>query len=435
MMKDLLTKEQKIIKKYFRNDNFLRIFSFLMALAFFISINGVIGYDSEVFHTTEYIENIPLDVVYDEGYVVTGYPEEISATITGTKSNVQAAMNKKDTITATLELPIESEGIKTINLNQMLEFNYSGDVNIKPTIEEIELDVQKKITRELPIQVDYVGSQSISKGYILKQPELSRDTIIVEGGSQEINSIEKVVALVDLNELEDAKTKEEEIEAPIVVYDNKGQVVDVETNFETINITQPFEIATTIVEAEYQFIGKPDNKYISFACQEDQIVECEDNGDIPITTELYGEQDEISKIDKVEYVFDLSGIKDDEAVVTGSAVLPPNVFTTEPTKTIKIKLDKGKSKTIDNVQIRKENLNSIYSVIVEDLDSATISITVTGADSVIDSFDEDDISLYVDLTDIEAAGVYELPILYSTNQYVDVELSDEKVKLNIEEKE
>ena len=76
---------------------------------------------------------------------------------------------------------------------------------------------------------------------------------------------------------------------------------------------------------------------------------------------------------------------------------------------ISIKLADMKTKDIDDVDIKISNATAGYTFYFENKDSTTV--TLKGAESVIEAIKKEDLSVTADVSKINKEGVYEVPLL------------------------
>lgn len=438
-MKNLVNSERRLVKKFFRNDNFLRIFSLVIAILFYVTINGVSSVWSELFLTSSYINSVPVNVIYDdEEYVITGLVSEVNVKVTGSKTNVESVLKQKNTITATLEIPTTEEGDKEINPNNF-KFNYNGNVKFEPIVSSFTVSVQKKVTKSFPIELTYVNGASLTEGYLLSTPELSMQSVEITGGSQDIGAVDRVNALVDLDFINELKDGETEIVVPgkLVAYDKNGEVLTVKMKFSEISVTQPIKKETRQLPVEYIFTNNNTSNYVSSACDSAEIVQCEkaesNSLEYKETVQVFGDLEEIDKLTKVQYKIDMHNMNSTEEELEATAILPNGVYVTNATKKVVVKTEPGTTKTIENIPVRITGLDSTLSVKAKDETNALVTIKITGAASVVNEITNSDVNLYVDLSSVTTTGEIQVPINYKVNEYVTVELLTERATLIVSE--
>ena len=101
--------------------------------------------------------------------------------------------------------------------------------------------------------------------------------------------------------------------------------------------------------------------------------------------------------------------------------------------TVNVELDTVTNKTLDNVGIETRNLGDGLKVQAVDASSSTVSVTLKGVASVVDSITSDDLVAYIDL-DGYTAGTYEVEVNVEGNDVrVQYASKTKKVKIRIVE--
>lgn len=434
-MRNIFQMEDSIVKKFFSNDNILKIVAFVSALLMFFAINGDGNSFSEYFSTSTTIENVPIEVVYDEQYVVTGLPETINVIVSGPDANVQAAQRKADTLKATLDINVTEEGTKEIDASS-ITFTSIGDVNISPIVKTYEVEVQTKISKDIPVKVNYVNSDELSEGVMLDDPTLSTDMITVTGGSQDVSKIEEIKAIVDLTSINSAEGNSVDVTAPLNAYDDQGTSVEnVTLSQDTVDVTQKFTKNTIELPINYTFTNLPTDQYVKLVCDQEDTTLCESTDDETIykaNTELFGDREQIDQMTSgVEYRINFSTMNTNNNQVVATAVLPEGVYTSTPTQTVTVTLEEGVSKTLKGVPVVFTNLDSGLTAKVTDSKDAFIDVKITGAKSTIDSIDGSNIKAELNLSGYKAGDNPVIPVQISVADYVTVEPAKETIQVQI----
>lgn len=435
-MKNILQMEDKVVKKYLTNDNILKIVALVSALLIFFAVNGDGTSFAEYFSSSITIEDVPLEVIYDEEYVVTGLPESINVIVSGPDANIEAAKRKQDLLKATLDINVTEEGSKTIDANE-ITFTSIGDVTVAPIIKEYDIEVQNKISKDMPISVNYVNSGELSEGLMLEDPVLSDDMITVTGGSQDISKIEDVKAIVDLSNLNDADGNSAKIEAKLNAYDDQGAIVEnVTMNKDSITVTQDFTVNSVTLPVNYTFTNQPTDEYVSLVCDKEDVQSCQesDGSQYKSTVAVYGNKDKIEEMTSgVEYRINLANLNLNNNQVEATAVLPEGVYTQTPTQTVTVTMEEGVTKTLKEVPVIQQNLGDGLVAKAVDSDDAFIDVKVTGAKSTIDQIDGNNVTITVDLEGYKAGDTAVVPLKVNVADYVTATPTKETVEIKISE--
>ncbi len=435
-MKNILQVEDKLIKKYLTNDNILKVVALVSALLIFFAVNGEGTSFSEYFSSSITIENVPLEVSYDEEYVVTGLPDSINVIVSGPDANVEAAKRKQGLLKASLDLNINEEGTRKVDMGD-ITFTSIGDVNISPIVKEYEVEAQNKISKELPISINYVNAGDLTDGLMLEEPSSSSDLVTVTGGSQDVSKIEDVKAIVDLSELNDADGDSAKIEAKLNAYDDKGEIVkNITMSENTITVTQEFSVNSVTLPINYTFTNKPTDQYVSIVCDQEDIQACQDSdgSQYKATVAVFGDKEKIESMTSgVEYRINLANLNLNNNQVQATAVLPEGVYTSTSSQTVTVEMEEGVTKTLTDVPVTEINLEDGLQAKVADSKDAFIDVKITGAKSTIEQIDGNNITLNVDLDGYKAGDTAVVPLQVKVADYVTAEPNQETVEIEITE--
>lgn len=435
-MKNILQVEDKVVKKYLTNDNILKVVALVSALLIFFAVNGQGTSFAEYFSSSITLDNVPLEVNYNEEYVVTGLPETINVIVSGPDANIEAAKRKSDLLKASLDLNLTEEGSRTVDANE-ITFTSIGDVTIAPIINSYDIEVQNKISKDIPISVNYVNAGDLSEGMMLEDPVLSDDMITVTGGSQDVSKIEEVKAIVDLSQLNDGDGKSAKIEAKLNAYDDSGAIVNnITMNKETITVTQDYTVNSTTLPVNYTFTNKPTDSFVSLVCDKEDVTACQesDGSQYKATVAVFGNKDKIEEMTSgVEYRINLANLNVNNNQVEATAVLPEGVYTQTPTQTVTVTMEPGESKTLTDVPIVSQGLDDGLVAKTVDSKDAFIDVKVSGAKSTLDAIDGNNVTVTVDLTGYKAGDIAVVPLQVNVADYVTAVPTQDTVEIEISE--
>lgn len=434
-MKNILQIEDGFVKKYLTNDNILKLVALVSALLIFFAVNGSGTSFAEYFATSTTIENVPLKVEYNDDYVVTGLPENINVIVSGPDANVEAAKRKQASLSATLNINVSEEGERTVDANE-ITFSSIGDVTISPIIKNYDIEVQNKISEDIPITINYVNASDLTDGLVLDDPSLSEDMVTVTGGSQDISKIEQVKAIVDLSQLNDAEGTSAKIEAKLSAYDDQGAIVEnVTMSQDTIEVTQEFTVNSIMLPINYTFTNQPADQYVSLVCDQEDVSACQstDSTQYKAQVAVFGNKDKIEDLTSVEYRINLANLNVNNNQVEATAVLPEGVYTGESTQTVTVTLEEGVTKTLKDVPVVEQNLGDGLVAKVVDSKDAFIDVKITGAQSTIEQIDGNNMSVTVDLDGYKAGDTVTVPLQVKAADYVTAVPVKDTVEIEINE--
>lgn len=433
-MKNILQVENNVVKKYLTNDNILKVVALVSALLIFFAVNGEGTSFAEYFSSSINIDDVPLEVTYDDKFVITGLPETVNVMVSGPDANIEAAKRKKDLLTAALDINVTEEGSRTVDTNE-ITFSSIGDVTISPIVKSYDIEVQNKISKDMPITVNYVNASDLSEGLMLEEPKLSEDMVTVTGGSQEVSKIEEVKAIVDLSSLNSAEGDSSKIEAKLNAYDDQGAVVEgVSMSAEIITVTQGFTINSVTLPVNYTFTNQPADQYVTLVCDKEDAKACQDSdgSQYKSTVSVFGNKEKIEEMTNgVEFRINLANMNVNNNQVEATAVLPEGVYTQNLTQTVTVTLEEGVSKTLKDLPLINENLDDGLVAKAVDSKDAFIDVKITGAKSTIENIDGNNIAVTIDLDGYKAGDTAVVPVKVEVADYVSAVPTQETVEIEI----
>lgn len=302
-----------------------------------------------------------------------------------TDKDILATVDFKDCEEGTMKLPVNIEVPPGITL-----------VGSKP--KEISFRFEKMISKEVVVELETTGE--LPKGYTLGDSKIVPQSLYVEGARSWIESIDRAVVNIDLNN----RTDDISVNTPIQLLDAEGNIIrDVEKEKNTVDVFIPIH-QTKQVPIEMNVINKP-----------------EDGEDLklglkPNFVEITGKKELLEKIKSIKT--EPINAQEIYSGMTVSLVIPDNIHLVTKDE-IKLIInpqteenaeDGGKleSKTFRysvadmNILGLKEGLKLDTATL-----STTVELTIEGKKDTINVMDENDFDIQIDLTDLDE-GEYDV---------------------------
>ncbi len=411
-LKKITASEQNAIQRTLESSSGLKITSIIIATLMFLTINQV-GSPlwKNYFVKTGYIEAVPLTVQYDtDNYVISGIPQTVNVNITGSENNVQSVLNTEENLLANLQLNYKGAGNYSVSSEQ-LDFNNTANVKITPTVSSFDVNVQERINEKRSVDINYINGDNATSGYVLNAPTLETKNVEVSGGNTDVSNVVAVRGTIDLDQIDLSKNEDEQtFTVQLTPYDSNGEVVSgVSVSPKSIEVKQTFTTQTRKVPVKFVSKNNDDNDYISSLC----LVESETCNEIEsIYVEIYGERSKIQATRYVEYQLDFSTYDSTKQTIQISPILESGVYSlaSNPTE-LKVGINSGVARTIQNVQIKPKNVQEGINVTNE----LKTSVDVVGPANIIKNLTADDIELSVDMTNVNTTGSTELMISVDSN--------------------
>lgn len=293
------------------------IVALLLALFMFVNANNVFE-DMNLFNDegenqedTEFIEGVPVEVLYDEeSYYVSGVPQEVTVELGGANSNVkrlQATRNFEVVLDLRNREPGEYEVFFTVN---GLPENVSGTV--QP--ETANVTIQNLVTQTFEVQAE-VSEGRVGSSYQLDSVNVEPSTVTVSGGESTMNRIQYVRAMMtDTSGITEERVEEAEVSA----FDAQYNKLDVEIEPSTVRIEIDVNELSKEVHVYQETTGE--------VADGNRLSDVELNHD---TIEIYGDRETLSSISSVTAEVDVGGMSS-SGKKDVRLELPENVTKSEP---------------------------------------------------------------------------------------------------------
>lgn len=367
-----------------RNNKVNAVIAFLAAVVLWIYVVGQVNPE-----TTARITGIPVVFAGEESLadndlaLVDPGNVTVDITIRGDRSDVRKVVAKSSRVTAVADISGLSKGEHTVSLDISVPSSVDLD---KSSIEEVTVQIDDLIRKDIAVEIDYDGSfpESQKLGEVTIDPE----KITVTGAAATVNKIDRMLAVVSASELSEKKTS---FNKEVVAVDAYGQEVDhVSLSASKVHITAGL-VATKMLPLTVETTGTPADGYEVSSV------------DAPATVTVEGPLSAISDLTEITAeAIDVTGLSGD-ATVDLSCKLPDGVSIIDPEKpqaTVVIKAVESKSKTwtYDAADIVIDDLAEGYTAAV----TGTVKVTVTDEKTVLDALKKADIVLHVSASGLEA---------------------------------
>jgi YbbR domain-containing protein len=150
--------------------------------------------------------------------IVNEITEQVTLTIRAPSTVLDQLENDSNLISVTLDLSGLDAGVHTLTSQVDISLSPAEVVRMNPSTVFVKLD--SVISEEFPIQVKQIGSPAI--GFELETPELSTEQAVVSGPQSVIESIDLVVAEVDIENVSEDIQRSVEITA----FDTEGNEIE-----------------------------------------------------------------------------------------------------------------------------------------------------------------------------------------------------------------
>ena len=408
-------------ENWLSKSNTLLFISLAMAILTFIVIDQKILIYSE--SSAEVLTDQKVTVLYDEdNYVVEGVPENVDITLIGNKADLYIAKQSP-----TNEVVVDLWGLKPGTHKVDIKYNQiSGGIKYTVNPSVATVIIYEKVAASKTLSVDLLNQDALDERYIIDEITAKEDSVTIKGASYKVDSVATVKALVDIKSLPKIVLGEKiTVSAPLVAYDELGNVVDVEISPAKVDVE--LLIQSPSKEVPIQVI--PTGNVIYNMGISNLIVNNNEN----TTVTIYGPTETISAIEYLPVYVNVDGLSEDTQFKVDLDKPAGVKYMSVSNVTIDVKLSSDISNiNIENVGISQINLGSNYGVTPVDIDSVTVKLK--GVTDIVNGITASDINVYVDLKGL-GVGTHEVSIIVTGNDYrVEYLPSVLKMKVKIYEK-
>ncbi|MRX72149.1 YbbR-like domain-containing protein [Bacillus lacus] len=359
------------------------------------------------------ITEVPLRSYFDqENMVVTGVPETVTVTVEGPTSSVTRARQIRD-FEVFAELSNLSAGTHRVELAHK---NIPADLKVTVDPSIITVTVQEKISRDFPIEVDFINKNQIKDGYTPEQPIIRPNIVRVTGAREIVDSIAMIKARVSLQNRDEAF----EEDSRVTVYDADGNILPVDVEPSVVRISVP--------------IAAPSKKVPINITREGQLPEGVSIAGLetdPSEITLYGPKNVLDSLEFYNGIkLDLSKITED-TVMEVEVPLPNGVSRVSPEKLqVKINVDKVEEKVLEDLPVKPVGLADDRDIEFLDPVTEAINLNLMGSPKLLEEIEASDVELFVNVTDLDD-GEHDVKVEVTGPQNVNWSLAKDTVKIKI----
>ena len=424
-------------KKFKKNqgklDKLLNRPHFLIYLSLFLAVIMFILIDTKVINLVkteaEEIRGVPVVVKYnEEAYVIEGVPDTVDITLTGRKSDIYLAKQLGE-----YEVVLDLSEYTPSDNPYKVYFSYSKPIHsltYKLDPSYVQVMIKNKESQVKTLSYDLLNA--LDSKLSVKSVSLNKTEVVVKGGSDALAEIASVKALIDLAKQNFTEAGTHDIDnVELVAYDSKGNKL---TNIEIV----PGTISATVILESYSKAVPVSIETTGELIAGKAIASILVNGNSNYSITIYGDQEELDKINSVPVTINVDGLGKEDVKEYNATINKPNGVRKMSAEKVKIKVQFGeeKQKTID-VSNNIAPINLSEGLTANLINTTNVTVQVKGVESVINKInngeDENKVDAYIDLSGL-GVGEHEVEVkINNTNPLVSYVVSS-KIKIKITQK-
>lgn len=366
---------------------------------------------------TKTFRDIPIQLINEQILAENGLAlvdvsaESVNVTLTGARADINRIDESE--IVATVDLADSAAGENQLKINVRIPDNVEIE---DQSLNKITITVETRISKEIDIVPEYEGIFESDQEPITV--EMNRSKVTVTGAKSLVEQVDHVRALVGEGEVKESlKT----IGSRLTPVDADGNAVErLDLSAKTVQVTAQLASLKTV------------NLEVPVNDSKDENVERSVSA--PKTITIKGRSSDLDSIETVTAeTVDVSEITKDTTVAI-KPILPEGVQVSSKSieslyVTVKVTKLATKTITLDTSDIDMEGLSDgLNAELQKDI---KIKVTISGKQADLQAIEKEDISLLIDLTDLEA-GTHQVALQASCGKdYTSLEVNPEEIEVII----
>lgn len=185
--------------------------------------------------SSEIISNLPIEVNIDtERYFVSGIPDAATLRIEGPQAILFQTVATQNFTIATPDLNKLGVGSHSVEL---ITKGLSSDIKSSISPGVVNLTIEEKQVEQYDIEIEIDEEIDLAPGFEIVEPSLSQETVTISGAASTMAKIDQVI--VELSSEEIGIKTDILSSAQVLVYDSKGELLDVNVAPQRVEILAP----------------------------------------------------------------------------------------------------------------------------------------------------------------------------------------------------
>ena len=403
----------------------IRVISLFLAILTFLVISfdnqdtrsADVGSFDSIFNNSresETLEDVPVNIVIDdEKYVVSGVPEVVTMSLTGTVSVVQSTVTQRN-FDVYVDLEGLSPGTHTVPIKHD---GVSSRIDVSFEPENIEVTIEERGSGTYDVAVDYSNLDQMPEGFEIASATVTPQQVEITSAQSVIDRISSVKAFVDVEGIKESMTL---TDVPVRIYDNEGNQMNARIEPGTVTVDVEVINPNKEVPIDVTTSGElPDGvRLIETSVEAENVT-------------VYAPSSQLEDIEQVETEpIDLSEIT--ETTTLEVALLVPDNATSLSRETIDVtvEVEEETETTLENIDITIDNVTDGLNATFVSPESGQIAVTFSGFPSDLEAMNVDQLDLVVNANNLDE-GEYDRPIEYNQLDDINVTLPLENVTIRI----
>ncbi|CAH1221629.1 CdaA regulatory protein CdaR [Paenibacillus auburnensis] len=389
--------------KWMKNNNFNKI----LALVFGVILWTIVHVDTAPTNQTtvstqsKIIENVKIEQVGidNDKYVYTFDADSVRMEVRGKNSDLNFKLS--DAYNVMVDLSDVGPGDTTLPLNYDLP---SGVSLVEMIPHEVNVHVELRNTKSFPVTL--VTNGKPAEGYQLGTAVIDPAEVEVTLPASELGNVSKVQGTLELDG-DSANISEKKVR--LAAYDSSGnEIKNAVIEPSIVSVELPITLPFKSLPLDVSFTGQlPGSLVLSRVTPEvDTIM-------------AYGSEEALAGLSSYEASLDLSSIKSAGTEQVKLDLKPPEgTAKIEPAAvSVTVSVAQIAERTMENIPIKLEGVGSGLTAVVTDPAAKAVTLTLSGAPTLLDQLDQDNISVVADVGGL-SAGVHQVSLQISVPRFI-----------------
>ncbi|WP_052098896.1 CdaR family protein [Paenibacillus stellifer] len=391
--------------KWMNNNNFNKVLALALSIILWtmVHIDTASTTQTTARMETRIIENVPIQQtgLDEDKYVLEKDADSVRLEVMGKSNDLTYLFS--DNYKVTLDLSHVEPGTATVSLKYSLPRGVQL-ISIDPA--EVHVHIEERSEKSFPVTVVTKGTPAA--GYQAGTPVTEPSTVKVTLPASELASVAKVQGVVELDGLNESVSGKK---VKLAAYDaDGGEIKDAELDPSSVSVDVPVTLPFKSVPLSIGYTGSlPDSLVLSSVKPEtDKIT-------------VYGQEKDLQAVTSYQATLDLGTVKSAGTTTVELELKPPEGVSEVAPKTIKVAVVASEvaERTISDIPVTVEGAASGLSAILTAPSSRTISLTLSGASSLLDGLRKDDIKAVADVSSL-GAGDHDVPVKVTLPSFIEL---------------
>ncbi|WNS42867.1 CdaR family protein [Paenibacillus sp. MMS20-IR301] len=403
--------------KWMKNNNFNKILALALGIILWtiVHVDTAPASQTTVNSESKTIENVKVEVegLDSDLYVMTKDVDNVRMEVRGKKSDLTYKFS--DAYRVWLDLSEVKPGDNTLPLMYSTPSGVTLD-DMVPN--QVNVHIELRTTKAFPVSLNITGAPA--EGYEVGAPVIEPLEAEVTLPASELGRVAKVQGNV---ELDGEKEPFSDKKLKLYAYDSEGnELKEAVITPSTAAVQVPVSLPSKTLPLNISFTGSLPGSLVLSRVTPDQD-----------TVTVYGSKEILQNLSSYDAVLDLSPIAAAGTEQVKLALKPPEgTGKIEPAEmNVSVSSAEIAERTLSAVPVKLTGVGSGLTAVILEPVSASVDLTLTGAPTLLDQLDQDNVSIVADVGGF-AAGIHDIPLQVSLPRFIALKSGTQQLSVRVE---